>query len=466
MLSSLKYTIRIFCFSFIFFFFQVNCKRSSESNEERGSTLSIQSNYGTYNADRAVKVTFTNLEQAQYFDWAGIYLDHVTNYSHSSDWIYTCGDQDCYKISKSGSLTFGRPLPVGSYKAVLFCCDEFLELTSSTSFSQISSVYSIESDKDMYEKKENVKVIFNNPEYENEEWSEGVWVDWIGIYKEYETNYTRSLDYMYTCGTKDCTKMTESGKVTFDRPLPVGMYKAVLFCCDGFAEDYSILDTSSIFVQSTSVYSIESDKDSYNEKEYVKISFENPEYQNEYLTEGQWVDWIGIYKHDETNYTRVLDYMYTCGTKDCTRLSKSGEVTFNKILPVGMYKAVLFCCDGLAEDYNILDTSSVFKQTSSVYSIESVKDRYKSNKENIKISFENPFPASGDWIVIQNEDYYSTYEVDWSYTCGSQRCENTVISGVVVFAPFAVGSYKALLYSGNGFEGEYNILAETNFIVV
>ncbi len=131
-----------------------------------------------------------------------------------------------YEADFFGAVTFGSAtLKPGKYDAVLIGEGD-KELARSTAWVVAPNVpYTVTTSKTTYRRSE--PIVISWPD------SPGNRADWIGIYKDDETNLFNYLAYLYTGAAV-------SGSVTFepsefgDAPLPAGKYRAVLALDDGY----------------------------------------------------------------------------------------------------------------------------------------------------------------------------------------------------------------------------------------
>jgi len=234
----------------------------------------------------------------------------------------------------------------------------------------------------------------------------GKYDDWIGIYPaDTEDSLGRipagSVDWLYICGTQiECDSdvdVVESDSVEFVG-LPPGIYRAflapnsdapyhVIAASDPFEIEGMLLPSGDsplggalnwtddwngnqtgdweLGENDTPLGPLSTDRRNYNAaSDYdIIVTFDNPEAGAD--------DWIGIYPlgselvatfgDEEFLYlpSGSADWVYTCGSQQCSRIVSSGTVTFMNGLDPGIFQAYL--APNTSAPYRIIAASEPFE---------------------------------------------------------------------------------------------------------
>ena len=251
----------------------------------------------TFKTNEDIVVNFSNME-AKNQDWIGIYpVNSENNWANVVRWSWT-GDVD------NGSVTLNKITVAGTYEVRAFYNNSYhVEAFKQFTVQEVPSNTEVNTTKAVYQPNETIQVNFRDMVAKNQ--------DWIGIYPAGSSNDWGNVVAWNWTG--DVT----NGSLDFNA-LPVGNYEV-----RAFYNNSVHLESSFAFSVKSTLFKLESQKDTYDNYEIIHANFQN--------MRGNQSDWIGVFPigaDDEKE--SALEWKYVNGLVN-------GSLSFLG-LPAGTYE--------------------------------------------------------------------------------------------------------------------------------
>jgi hypothetical protein len=268
---------------------------------------------------------------------------------------------------------------------------------------------SINTDKNIYNTNEKIKIIFDD--------IRGDESDWIAIYTQGSNHdFGNIIQWSLTGAIKN-------GEVNFDS-LARGKYDAKLF----YGHDF--VTSKSFGVEDGIVKTdIKTSKDVYSDYETIKVNFQSASGDNN--------DWIGLYpKGVDSQWGNQLQWSWTNG-------KSSGEKVFNG-LPAGEYEVRIFFNNSFHEEASYgFKVEALNREPIDISLNKNTYDPF----ELIYIDVENIKEERGEWVGI-----FNVGDLNQKKRALQWRKTKQNIDGVLSFNGLPKGEYEARVFSNNIFQ--------------